>query len=37
MKDKGCFGIGVYNMKHEVNYETLFRTAQIFNADFIFF
>ena len=36
MKDKGYFGIGCIGMKTEYNYGTLFRTAQIFNADFIF-
>lgn len=36
MKDKGYFGIGCLNMKNEINYGTLFRTAQIFEADFIF-
>lgn len=36
MKSNGFFGIGVYRPKHEVNYGSLFRTAQIFNADFLF-
>lgn len=36
MRDKGFFGIGCINMKNSLNYGTLFRTAQIFNADFIF-
>ena len=36
MKDKGYFGIGCYFMKTTYNYGTLFRTAQIFDADFIF-
>lgn len=36
MKDKGFFGIGCFNMKRSLNYGTLFRTAQIFNADFVF-
>jgi len=36
MKDKGYFGIGCLNMKRSMNYGTLFRTAQIFEADFIF-
>lgn len=36
MKDKGYFGIGCINMKTSHNYGTLFRTAQIFGADFIF-
>jgi len=37
MKDNGYFGIGCWNMKHDHNYGTLFRTAQVFGADFIFF
>lgn len=36
MKDKGYFGIGCLNMKTSHNYGTLFRTAQILDADFIF-
>lgn len=36
MKDKGYFGIGCMNMKTSMNYGSLFRTAQIFEADFIF-
>ncbi len=36
MKSKGYFGIGCINMKNQLNYGTLFRTAQIFNADFLF-
>lgn len=36
MKQDGFFGIGCLNMKTSMNYGTLFRTAQIFNADFIF-
>lgn len=36
MKDKGYFGIGCFNMKTETNYGTLYRTAQILDADFIF-
>lgn len=36
MRDKGFFGIGCINMKNTLNYGTLFRTAQIFDADFIF-
>lgn len=36
MRSKGYFGIGVFNMKNSLNYGTLFRTAQIFDADFIF-
>ena len=33
---RGYFGIGILNGKTEVNYGTLFRTAQIFNAAFVF-
>jgi len=33
---RGYFGIGCLNMKNEINYGTLFRSAMIFNADFIF-
>ena len=36
MRKNGYFGIGCINMKNTLNYGTLFRTAQIFNADFIF-
>lgn len=37
MEDKkGYFGIGAINMKNPVNYGTLFRTALVFRADFIF-
>lgn len=36
MKEKGFYGIGCLNMKNSINYGTLFRTAQILNADFIF-
>lgn len=36
MKDMGFFGIGCINMKNGLNYGTLFRTAQIMDADFIF-
>lgn len=36
MRDKGYFGIGCLNMKTGMNYGTLFRTAQVFGADFIF-
>lgn len=35
-KEQGFFGIGCVNMKYEVNYGSLFRSAQIFGADFIF-
>lgn len=36
MRKDGYFGIGVLNMKNGINYGTLFRTAQIFEADFVF-
>lgn len=36
MKKTGFFGIGCLNMKNSMNYGTLFRTAQIYEADFIF-
>lgn len=36
MRDNGYFGIGCMGMKSSDNYGTLFRTAQIFEADFIF-
>ncbi len=36
MKKSGYYGIGALNMKTSQNYGTLFRTAQILNADFIF-
>ena len=36
MKQNGYFGIGCLNMKTSMNYGTLFRTAQILGADFIF-
>jgi len=36
MKDKGYFGIGILHGKTPMNYGTLYRTAQILNADFIF-
>ena len=36
MKKNGYFGIGCMGMKTSQNYGTLFRTAQIMNADFIF-
>lgn len=36
MKTKGYFGIGCFNMKTLTNYGTLFRTAHVFNADFVF-
>jgi len=36
MRDNGFFGIGCLGMKTSMNYGSLFRTAQIFGADFIF-
>lgn len=36
MKDNGYFGIGIEQGKSIFNYGTLFRTAQIFDADFLF-
>lgn len=33
---KGYYGIGCYHMKREVNYGTLFRSASLLGADFIF-
>lgn len=36
MQKNGYFGIGCLNMKNNINYGTLFRTAQIFDADFVF-
>lgn len=36
MKKKGYFGIGCMGMKTSENFGTLFRTAQIMEADFIF-
>lgn len=36
MKKDGFFGIGIEHPKTKVNYWTLFRTAQIYNADFLF-
>lgn len=36
VKRKGYFGIGCINMKTSHNYGTLFRTAQVLGADFIF-
>lgn len=36
MRDNGYFGIGCLNMKTSMNYGSLFRTAQVFGADFIF-
>ena len=36
MKDSGYYGIGIELGKSEPNYWTLFRTAQIFDAAFLF-
>jgi tRNA G18 (ribose-2'-O)-methylase SpoU len=36
MRDSGYFGIGCVGMKTSHNYGSLFRTAQVFGADFIF-
>jgi tRNA G18 (ribose-2'-O)-methylase SpoU len=36
MKKNGYFGIGCIGMKTADNYGTLFRTAQIMGADFVF-
>jgi len=36
MNKHGYFGIGVYNIKREMNLGTLWRSAQNFGADFIF-
>lgn len=36
MKKNGYYGVGCLNMKTAINYGTLFRTAQILDADFIF-
>jgi len=36
MKKNGYFGIGAINMKTSDNYGTLFRSAQILGADFVF-
>lgn len=36
MRKKGFCGIGIQKGKNKFNYGTLFRTAQIFDADFIF-
>ena len=35
-RERGYYGIGAYCMKNDINYGTLFRSAQGFNADFIF-
>ena len=36
MKKNGYYGIGILNPKTSENFGTLYRTAQILNADFIF-
>lgn len=36
MKNKGYYGIGCINLKTGHNFGSLFRTAQILDADFIF-
>ena len=36
MNDKGYYGIGIERGKTEFNYWTLFRTAQILDASFLF-
>lgn len=36
MRDKGFYGVGIEHAKTEFNYWTLFRTAQILDADFLF-
>lgn len=36
MRDNGYYGIGCLNMKTSMNYGSLFRTAQVFGADFVF-
>jgi tRNA G18 (ribose-2'-O)-methylase SpoU len=36
MKKSGFYGIGIERGKNNFNYGTLFRTAQMFNADFLF-
>jgi len=36
MRESGFYGIGVFMPKTEHNYWTLFRTAQILDADFLF-
>ena len=36
MKRSGYFGIGIFHGKNVINYGTLYRTAQILDADFIF-
>lgn len=36
MADRGYFGIGIYDWRHEENIGTLWRSALTFGADFIF-
>lgn len=36
MRDHGFYGVGVFMPKTEHNYWTLFRTAQVLDADFLF-
>jgi tRNA(Leu) C34 or U34 (ribose-2'-O)-methylase TrmL len=33
---RGHFGVGIYQPKNGLNYGTLFRTAQVFEADYLF-
>jgi len=36
MSERGFFGIGIENVKRSVNFGTLFRSAYVFHADFVF-
>lgn len=36
MKKRGYYGIGVYHSKTEINIGTLWRSAHLYDADFIF-
>ena len=36
IKKKGYFGVGVYHPKNSVNIGTIWRTANIFQADYLF-
>lgn len=36
MAERGYCGIGVINLKRDINYGTLFRSALCFDADFLF-
>ena len=36
MRKNGFYGIGIYKPKKESNWGTLFRTAQVFDANFLF-